>query len=130
MNSNRIFALSLTVAVAFVSAACAAEPSLAEVKKSVQEGKAVLVDVREKAEWDNGHIAGAIHLPLGDLSDRTDPERLKALLPKDKVLYTHCVIGKRSATAAAILGKFGYEVRSLKPGYKELFGAGFEKASD
>ena len=130
MNSTRFSVLMFTVAVAFVSAAHAAEPSLAEVKKSVQAGQAVLVDVREEAEWDNGHIAGAIHLPVGELSDGTDPQSWKAKLPKDKILYTHCVSGKRSASAAEILGKLGYEVRPLKPGYKELLEAGFDKAKD
>lgn len=130
MNSARFSVLTFTAAVACVSAAWAAEPSLAEVRRSVQAGKAVLVDVREEAEWDNGHIAGAIHLPVGELSDGSDPQSRQTKLPKGKILYTHCVSGKRSAAAAEILGKLGYEVRSLKPGYKELLEAGFEKAKD
>ncbi len=33
----------------------------------IEEG-AVVVDVREQAEWDAGHIPGAIHLPLGEIA--------------------------------------------------------------
>lgn len=100
--------------------------SLQTVKENVTEKKAVLVDVREKAEWDEGHIAGAVLLPLTELRKGIDAKSLEKKLPKDLIIYTHCVIGKRSLTAADILEKHGYEVRPLKAGYKELLGAGFE----
>lgn len=103
--------------------------SLDTVKKNVSEKRAVLVDVREKSEWDAGHIADAIFLPLSELHGGLDAGQLTKRLPKDKVLYTHCVVGKRSLTAANILERQGYEVRSLKPGYKELVAAGFKKAA-
>ena len=115
-----------------VQAADAAETtkdSLAVVKRNVAQKKAVLVDVREKSEWDKGHVDGAIFLPLSELRDDPDAKALAKRLPKDRILYTHCVVGKRSLTAANILEKFGYEARSLKPGYKELLEAGFKKAS-
>lgn len=114
------------------TAAFAAEPtkdSLATVKKNVEGEKAVLVDVREKSEWDAGHLAGAICLPLSELRNGVSAAQLKKRLPQDKILYTHCVVGKRSLTAAGILAQQGFEVRSLKAGYKELIGAGFEKAA-
>lgn len=102
--------------------------SLAKVKKNIADEKAVLVDVREKAEWDKGHVKGAVFLPLSELSNGLSAEDLADRLPKDLILYTHCVIGKRAVTAAEILKKQGYEVRALKPGYKELLQAGFKKA--
>jgi rhodanese-related sulfurtransferase len=49
-------------------------------------------------------------------------------LPKDRILYTHCVVGMRSLKAAEILKKHGYDVRALKPGYDELIKSGFEAA--
>jgi phage shock protein E len=87
----------------------------------------VLVDVREKSEWDKGHVEGAIFLPLSALTDKADPAAVSKVLPKDKIFYTRCVVGKRSLTAANILEKLGYDVQSLKPGYRELIGAGFPK---
>ena len=41
--------------------------SLDTVKKSVADGKAVLVDVRETDEWKDGHLKDAKHLALSDL---------------------------------------------------------------
>jgi predicted sulfurtransferase len=56
----------------------------AELKKLVEKGQAVVVDVRAKDAWDAGHIEGAVHIPLGDLASR-----LKEL-PKDKAVVAYC----------------------------------------
>lgn len=113
-----------------VFAAGHAKETLAQVKMAVDNQQAVLVDVREKRELGNGYIEDAISLPLSELNGNVDVERLKAKLPSDKVLYTYCVVGKRALAVANILEKHGYEVRGLKPGYKELVEAGFPKAKD
>ena len=42
--------------------------TLADVKKNVESGKAVIVDVREQNEWDAGHVKGAILLPRSKLT--------------------------------------------------------------
>ena len=102
--------------------------SLATVKKNVTEEKAVLVDVREKSEWNKGHIEGSVFLPLSALKKGVKEEQLAKVLPEDRILYTFCVVGKRAVTGGNILEQFGYEVRPLKPGYKELIKAGFKKA--
>jgi rhodanese-related sulfurtransferase len=113
-----------------VVAAEITEDSLKTVRKNVTEEKAVLLDVREKREWDEGHIEGSIFLPLSALKRGVDTKKLAELVPKEKILYTFCVVGKRSLTAGHILERRGYEVRPLKPGYKELLRAGFKKAKD
>jgi phage shock protein E len=94
----------------------------------VKAGKAVIVDVREQNEWDEGHLKGAILAPQSKLRNEAQlPEVLK-LLPKDKIIYTHCRAGGRALTCGDILKKQGYDVRPLKPGYQDLISAGFEKA--
>jgi len=104
--------------------------SLETVLKNVTDEKAVLVDVREKKEWDAGHVEGAISLPLSALKKGVDAETLAKVLPADKVLYIHCVVGKRAVTAGNVLEEFEYAVRPIKPGYVELIEAGFKKAED
>ena len=104
--------------------------SLDTVLKNVTAEKAVLVDVREKKEWDAGHVEGAIFLPLSALKKGVDAETLAKVLPADKFLYIHCVVGKRAVTAGNVLEEFEYAVRPIKPGYEELIEAGFEKAED
>ena len=71
-------------------------------------GAPFLVDVREPWEFEIAHVAGSRLLPLGSL-----PEQL-AELPRDRPLVTVCHHGVRSATAASLLRRAGYQdVRSL-----------------
>ena len=122
----------LTIAcVICLAAANAAEPktvSLKKVQREVQADKAVLVDVRERVEWDSGHLQGSIFLPLSDLVDGITKDEL-ARLPKEKTLYTFCVVGQRATTAERLLKRHGFTVTPIRPGgYKELIAAGFPKA--
>lgn len=101
------------------------DKSLADVQKEIKEGKAVIVDVREQNEWDKGHLKAASLIPLSTLkSGKAD----LAALPKDKTIYTHCVVGKRSLAAAQILIDKGYHATSIKEGYADLVKSGFEDA--
>lgn len=102
--------------------------SLDTVKKNLSAKKAVLIDVREKREWDDGHLKDATHAPLSELKTADGAKRLVVRLPKDKIIYTHCAVGARALSAAKILGARGMNVRPLKAGYDELIEAGFKKA--
>jgi rhodanese-related sulfurtransferase len=99
--------------------------SLEAVQQAVADQKAVLVDVREPSEWNEGHLSGARSLPLSSLEQGMRPETLAKLLPKAKIIYVHCLSGGRCLTAADILAPLGYDVRPLKPGYQALVAAGF-----
>jgi rhodanese-related sulfurtransferase len=104
--------------------------TLEVVKTNVAKKTAVLVDVRSREEWDKGHIEGSIFLPVDSLRKDVDPKMLAKNLPKDKILYSFCVVGMRAKAAATKLEKYGYTVRALKPGYEELAKAGFKKGKD
>jgi phage shock protein E len=122
-----IGALALGLA-AIVSPAWAADhtkDTTEEVKKALADGKAVLIDVREKDEWDDGHLKDAKFLPLSTLKGGAKAEDVAKVAPKDKIVYCHCGSGVRCLKAADELKKLGYDVRPLKPGYKELLKAGF-----
>lgn len=134
MNTfHKISTVIVGAVMLFASLSNAAEltkDSLETVKKAIADKQAVLVDVREKSEWDKGHIEGAVFLPLSELQRNSDAAQLAKKLTKGKIIYTHCVVGKRAVTAGNVLEKLGYEVRCLQPGYKELINAGFKKAKD
>lgn len=100
----------------------------AEVKKAVENNKAVLIDVREEDEWKDGHIQDAKHLALSDLKAGVTAEKLKVLFPTGKIVYLHCAAGGRCRKAADLLKAARYETRPLKPGYDDLLEAGFPKA--
>lgn len=107
--------------------------SLETVKAGLAKKEAVLADVREKGEWEEGHLQGAVFLPLSWLKEGAKDEQFAAKLaeklPPKTVVYTHCAVGKRSLSAAALLKKYGYDVRPLKQGYDDLRDAGFPPAS-
>ena len=102
--------------------------TLAAVKKALADNKAVLLDVREKSEWDAGHLKDAKLLPLSVLKAGVKAAEVAVLVPKGKIVYCHCAAGVRCLKAADTLKKLGYDVRPLKSGYKDLLKAGFDPA--
>jgi rhodanese-related sulfurtransferase len=62
---------------------------------------AVLIDVRERSEYDDVHIPGAVLIPLAELTARLDE------VPADRDVYVHCRMGGRSARAVDYLRAFG-----------------------
>ena len=120
-----LIALTITLPLAAEEMKHTTDP-IDQVKTSVAAGKAVIVDVREQAEWDNGHLKAASLVPLSELSK--DGAVIPATLPKDKPIYLHCRSGARSLKAAEILKAKGYDVRPLQAGYGQLVKDGFEKA--
>jgi rhodanese-related sulfurtransferase len=70
----------------------------------------VVLDVREPHEWAEGHIDGAIHMPLGDLMDR------RAELDPVARTIVVCHIGGRSARATAYLVSNGHSAVNLEGG--------------
>jgi sulfur-carrier protein adenylyltransferase/sulfurtransferase len=85
----------------------------------------LVVDVRERDEWEEGHIPGAVHVPRGSLEsriERVEPDRARPI-----VLY--CSVGNRSVFAAKTLEELGYEsVSSLAGGFTDWKRNGFPTA--
>jgi len=79
---------------------------------------AVLVDVREKAEWDAGHAPKAKHHPLGGLANSMDR------LPECRTIVVVCRSGNRSAQATKILTKAGFDAVNLTGGMTAWKAAG------
>jgi molybdopterin/thiamine biosynthesis adenylyltransferase/rhodanese-related sulfurtransferase len=88
----------------------------------LEDGDAVFVDVRERDEWDEGHIPGAIHVPRGFLESRAD----KAVSDQSRPVVVYCGSGARSAFAAKTLEELGYDdVVSLTGGFTDWKRNGF-----
>lgn len=85
--------------------------SIETVKKALDDGKAVLVDVREKEEWDNAHVKGATLIPGSTV--KADPKKTAEALPKDKPIYVHCQSGGRALRCAKEWKALGYDVRPI-----------------
>lgn len=67
-----------------------------EVRELV-ENDAFIVDVREKEEYEMGHLVNSVNIPLSELRERTDE------IPKDQPVYLHCRSGQRSYNAVLAL---------------------------
>lgn len=81
----------------------------------------LLVDVREPDEYDAGHIPGAIAVPRGLLEGAADAQNkhrvAKLCAARNNVVIVYCESGGRSALAADVLQRMGFErVRSLAGG--------------
>ena len=119
------------LAVTLSSSLFAAEhtpDTLDKVKENLAGKKAVLIDVRETAEWQEGHLTQAKSLPLSVIKNGITPEELEKLAPAGTVIYLHCAAGRRCVQAANLLEKSGRDLRALKPGFNDLAKAGFPQA--
>jgi rhodanese-related sulfurtransferase len=100
------------------------EISAQDAATKLNSGDAVIVDVRDKDEWDKAHIPGAIHMSRGtielDIEEKVpDPNAM---------IICHCGGGGRSALAAESLQKMGYKnVRSMAGGFKAWKAAGLPR---
>lgn len=79
---------------------------ISDVRKLVESG-AFILDVREKHEYDAGHILGSVNIPTSVLRDRLDE------IPRDKTIYLHCRSSQRSYNVARILSQRGYDVYNI-----------------
>lgn len=79
---------------------------------------AVLLDVREADEWAAGHAPDAVHIPLGELTERVGE------LPDADRLLVVCHSGGRSARATAWLVQNGYDAVNVDGGMVDWARAG------
>ena len=90
-----------------------------ELATDMQYPDTVVVDVRGAAEWEAGHLPGALHIPLGYLVDRVHE------IPRTKTVVTQCQSGARSSIAASLLEQHGFKrVMNLNGGLAAWRAAG------
>ncbi len=91
------------------------EADALEVDALRSRGEAVLVDVREASEWEQGHIPGAIHISKSYLE-----QDIEAAVPdRDRPVVLYCAGGVRSLFAAQTLRDMGYtDLTSMKSGFQ------------
>jgi rhodanese-related sulfurtransferase len=97
------------------------EISAQDAAAKSQSGEAVIIDVREKDEWEEEHTPNATHLSRGMIELDVE-EKVPDL---NAMIICHCGGGGRSALAAESLQKMGYKnVRSMAGGFKAWKAAG------
>lgn len=87
----------------------------------IAEPRVQLVDVRRSGEWETGHIAGAVHMPLSRLLGTLDE------LDRTRPVGVHCKSGYRSSVAASLLERAGFrDVANLSGGFDAWSEAGYQ----
>jgi rhodanese-related sulfurtransferase len=94
----------------------APELSATEVAAALERGELAAVDVRELGEWDAGHIAGAVWIPMGELADRVSE------LPEGRLAIV-CRSGTRSCVVADWLERSGIDAVNLAGGMQSWHAA-------
>ncbi len=104
------------------------ELTIDEVNERLERGEACAVlDVREREEYREGHLAGAIPLPRGFLEMRIE----ETLPDKTRPVIAYCAGGVRSLIAARTMKELGYEnVSSMAGGYTAWKNAGYNWEAD
>jgi rhodanese-related sulfurtransferase len=85
------------------------EVSRDEARKLIADG-AQVVDVRTDHEWEVGRIAGATHLPLDELAERSGE------IDRERPVLLYCRGGNRSTMATTALAAAGYDASKLSEG--------------
>jgi len=83
-----------------------------QLTRLVNDGSAVVVDLRDAAEFKGGHIVDALHIPHAKLSDRVN--ELKSHQTKTIILVDK--MGQHAGTAGRVLKAKGFEVNRLEGG--------------
>ena len=123
--------LKLTTAMltaALVAAAVAlAEPPVVTpddlAKRLEGDDPPVVLDVRSDEEWNAGHIPGAMHIPVQEITER------RGEVPTDRDVVVHCQVAPRARQAEKALIMAGHErVFHLDGGFRAWYKAGLPVA--
>lgn len=90
--------------------------SMPEFYQKTKRESVKIIDVREKEEYDYGHVPTAVNLPLSELAESYPT------LEKDQEYFLICQTGGRSATACQFLGNQGYKVVNVMGGTSAWMG--------
>jgi phage shock protein E len=99
------------------------EPAQVQVMMA-QSPRPFLLDVRTLDEFKQGHVDGAVLIPLDSINARKDR------IPKDRDVICICESGSRSSIACRKLSSLGYKVSNLRGGMSRWIRAGLPVIAD
>ncbi|MCC7003902.1 MAG: MBL fold metallo-hydrolase [Gemmatimonadaceae bacterium] len=96
-----------------------AKITVADLAPQLTNGDVTVIDVRNRTEWDAGHLPGARHIPIGYLAERLGD------IPRDRPIVVQCQSGARSAIATSHLQRLGLsDLHDLVGGFAAWESAG------
>lgn len=98
-----------------------AQTDEAALASRITKGEVTVIDVRNRTEYDAGHLPGSLHIPVGYLEERL------AEIPREKPIVVQCQSGARSAIATSVLQRLGVQnAANLTGGFLAWQAAGHE----
>ncbi len=85
------------------------ESTIDQLASALDKG-AVVVDVREPAEFREGHVPGAINIPMGQLNRRLGE------IDRDRPVHVVCASGNRSSAMTDVLTANGFDATNVAGG--------------
>ena len=99
--------------------------AIEKFQEMIEATSPTIIDVRQESEYAEGHIPGAINIPLRTITQNLDK------IPSDAPTVVYCASGLRAGMALATLKMLGYDnVKSFSGGWKAWSGAGAEVSTD
>jgi rhodanese-related sulfurtransferase len=94
-------------------------------KDAVEASGALVIDVRQPSEYEEGHIPGAVNIPLRELAANVDR------IPTDTQVFVYCKSGYRAGIAVSSLRMMGYDnALSFSGSWNAWTGAGEEVSTE
>ena len=93
-------------------------PDALTPEQAIAVPDALFLDVRETYEWEAGHIADAVHIPIGQI------ERRHGEIGQERPVIVVCQVGQRSELVANFLEAKGYHAANLAGGLQSWSAAG------
>src|SRR3982074_2153976 len=125
LGTDRLAEIDRLVETYLTDRSSLAAVDIAELRRLVDEGTVILLDVRPELEYRQGHIAGARSIPVAEL------ERRLAELPRDREVVADCrgPYCVYSGEAGQLLQRNGFQVRRFAEGSPEWRAAGLAVAT-
>jgi phage shock protein E len=108
---HRLVHAVLFAAIALAGPALAGKPAVAPAAVAELSARAdapLILDVRSQAEYDAGHVPGAVLIPHDQLASRLSE------LDRDRWVLVYCKSGRRAGLAEEVLVKNGFDVRQME----------------
>ena len=88
-----------------ITCGCSASSSN-DIEKLMSENEYIIIDVRTKEEYDEGHVVDSVNIPYDEINEESN-------LDKNKIIFVYCKSGNRSSIAFSKLDSLGFNVYDL-----------------
>lgn len=101
------------------------QATFAQLRDARHHKDLLVVDTRRMDEWEAGHLADAVHLPLTEMGTLEPGQPVEGLDPQ-RELWVHCAGGFRASAAASLLARSGHRVVAIDDSFDNAADSGLD----